>query len=57
MKRILLMVLTVIFAVPLLSGCFYYHDSWDGRGHRGHHDHGRGYDGYRDGDREYRERR
>jgi len=57
MKRILLMALTVMFAAPLLSGCFYYHDGWDGRGHGGHHDRGRGYDGYRDGNRDHGDRR
>ena len=52
MKKSILFILTMLFLAPMLSGCFYYVDDWDGRGHgrdRGHYDGGRGYDGHRGG--------
>jgi len=61
MRKTLLVFLTILFAAPLLSGCFYYpyRDDWYGRGYRD--DRGyygdRGYDGRRDGSRDYRDHR
>lgn len=62
MRKTLLVFLTILFVAPMLSGCFYpYGDDWNGRGYRhdggyGYHE-DRGYDGQRDGYRDYRERR
>ena len=61
MRKTLLILLTVLFMAPMLSGCFYYpyRDDWGGRGYehgRGYYD-DRGYDSQRNGYRDYRERR
>ncbi|MGE5790501.1 MAG: hypothetical protein ACM33C_06505 [Syntrophaceae bacterium] len=65
MRRILLVLLTILFVAPLLSGCFYYpyRDDWYGSGYRHHggyhddRDYDRQRDGQRDGYRDYRDRR
>jgi hypothetical protein len=72
MRKILLVFLTVLFAAPMLSGCFFpYRDDWNDRGYRydrryyedrrydGRRDGYRDYNGYRDYDgyRDYRDRR
>ena len=57
MRKTLLVFLTILFVAPLLSGCFYYpyRDGWDDGGYR--HGRGyygdRGYEGRRDGSRDY----
>lgn len=65
MRKAFLVLLAIPFAVPMLSGCFYYPYHYDGYG-RGHRHHGGDYedrdydrrgDGQRDYDRDYRDRR
>ncbi len=61
MRKTMLVLLTILFIAPMLSGCFcpYYMDDWHGRGDRydrGHYDN-RDYDGQRGGSRDSRDRR
>jgi hypothetical protein len=53
MMKSLLVFLTILFVAPLLSGCCPYWNDWGGRGYG----YDRGYNGHRDGYRDYRERR
>lgn len=54
MRKTLLVLLTVLFAAPMLSGCFCpYGNGWGDRGYR----HDGDYYGDRGGSRDYRERR
>lgn len=54
MRKTWLVFLTVLFAASMLSGCFCpYWNDWGDRGYG----HDRGYNGHRDGYRDYRERR
>lgn len=54
MRKTLMVLLTILFIAPMLSGCFCPY--WTDGGGRGY-GHDRGYDSQRDGYREYRERR
>ena len=55
MRKTFLVFLTILSMASILSGCFCpYGHGWDGRGYYGND---RGYDGHRDGSREYRQRR
>jgi len=54
MKKFLLVFLVILFVAPLLSGCCPF---WFDGGGRGYYGYDRGYDGHRDGSRDYRERR
>ena len=58
MRKTLLVLLTILFAAPMLSGCFCpYGNDWGDRGYGHDRGYDRGYYGDRDGSRDYRERR